>query len=76
MSSFSLQVLIKDGAERRDLVVGVVRAKHNLHESAGEVCDTIGYFACDGRIRNASEKRLTGATEIMEGEHEIDCKHL
>ena len=73
-SSLSLQVLIKDGGERRDVVVGVVRAQHNLHQSAGEVDDTIGYFARDGRIRNSSEKRLTGATEIREGEDKIKCK--
>lgn len=62
-----VQVLIKDGGERRELVIGVVRVKHNLHESAGELDDTIGYHASDGRIRNSCEKRNTGVVQIVEG---------
>lgn len=65
-----VQVLLKDGGEKRELVVGVVRERHNLHESAGEVADTIGYQGCDGRILNSSEKGATGAVQIVEGD---DC---
>lgn len=61
------QVLIKDNGKKRELVVGVVRAKHNLHEAAGESDDTIGYQASDGLIRNSCEKRLIGVAQLVEG---------
>lgn len=34
----------------RDLVVGVVRAKHDVHKAAGEVRHTVGYHASNGRV--------------------------
>ena len=34
----------------RDLVIGVVRAKHDVHKAAGEVRHTIGYHASNGRV--------------------------
>ena len=34
----------------RDLVVGVVRAKHDVHKAAGEVRHTVGYHASNGHV--------------------------
>ena len=34
----------------RDLVVGVVRAKHDIHKAAGEVRHTVGYHASNGHV--------------------------
>ena len=34
----------------RDLVVGVVRAKHDVHKAAGEVRHTAGYHASNGHV--------------------------
>lgn len=48
-------------------MVGVVRKKHDLHEAAGEVDDTIGYQASDGRIRNSCENRQTRVVQLVEG---------
>ena len=56
-----------DNTKKRELVVGVVRAKQNVHAAAGESDDTVGYHASDGRIHDSCEKRLTGAVQIAEG---------
>lgn len=48
-----------------------MRIKHNLHESAGESDDTVGYHASDGRIRNSCEKKYTGVVQLVEGNMSI-----
>lgn len=35
---------------KRDIVIGVVRAKHDVHYAAGEIRHTVGYHACNGHI--------------------------
>ena len=44
---------------KRDLVVGVVRARHDVHKAAGEVRHTVGYHACNGNVVycDASDKQ-------------------
>ncbi|KAL9984603.1 hypothetical protein ACROYT_G006916 [Oculina patagonica] len=44
------EVIVQEGGMKRDLVVGVVRAKHDVHKAAGEVRHTVGYHACNGHI--------------------------
>lgn len=53
------QVIVQEGGMKRDLVVGVVRAKHDVHKAAGEVRHTVGYHACNGNIVfcDASDKQ-------------------
>ena len=43
-------MIVQEGGAERDLVVGVVRAKHDVHKAAGEVRKTVGYYACNGQI--------------------------
>ena len=53
------QVIVQEGGMKRDLVLGVVRAKHDVHKTAGEVRHTVGYHACNGNIVfcDASDKQ-------------------
>lgn len=44
------EVLVQEGGMNRDLVVGVVRAKHDVHKAAGEVRHTAGYHASNGHV--------------------------
>ena len=52
---------------KRDIVIGVVRAKHDVHFAAGEIRDTVGYHACNGHIVycDGSKKQLL----MKEGEY-------
>ena len=43
-------MIVQEGGTKRDLVVGVVRGKHDVHKAAGEVRHTVGYHACNGHI--------------------------
>ena len=45
-----LQVVVQEGGTERDVVVGVVRGKHDVHRAAGDVRHTVGYHACNGLI--------------------------
>lgn len=49
---------------KRDLVVGVVRGKHDVHKAAGEVRHTVGYHACNGHIVYCSDP---GKQTFIEG---------
>ena len=51
---------------KRDLVVGVVGSRHDVHRVPGEVRHTVGYHACDGHIVSCD-----GSNEknIIEGDH-------
>lgn len=53
------QVIVQEGGMKRDLVVGVVRARHDVHKAAGEVRHTVGYHACNGNVVycDASDKQ-------------------
>ena len=53
------QVIVQEGGLKRDLVVGVVRARHDVHKAAGEVRHTVGYHACNGNVVycDASDKQ-------------------
>ena len=62
---FICQVIIQEGGMSRDLIVGVVREKHDVHHAAGDVNHTVGYHACNGLIvyQDASKKQ-----HVIEGE--------
>lgn len=49
---------------KRELVVGVVRAKHDVHKAAGEVRHTVGYHACNGHIVYCDD---SGKKNFIEG---------
>ena len=53
---------------KRDIVIGVVRAKHDVHYAAGEIRHTVGYHACNGHIVycDGSNKQLL----MKEGEYD------
>ena len=53
------QVIVQEGGLKRDLVVGVVRARHDVHKAAGEIRHTVGYHACNGNVVycDASDKQ-------------------
>lgn len=59
--------MIQEDGKKRQLVVGVVRANHKLHKSAGESNDTIGYYTSDGHLLNACEKKETKSGQPVEG---------
>lgn len=59
--------MIQEGGRKRELVVGVVRANHKLHKSAGESNDTVGYYTSDGHLLNACEKKDTKSAQPVEG---------
>lgn len=44
------EVVVQEGGTERDVVVGVVRGKHDVHRAAGDVRHTVGYHACNGLI--------------------------
>lgn len=43
-------MVVQEGGTERDVVVGVVRGKHDVHRAAGDVRHTVGYHACNGLI--------------------------
>lgn len=54
------EVIIQEDGMKRDIVIGVVRAKHDVHFAAGEIRHTVGYHACNGHIVycDGSKKQL------------------
>lgn len=59
--------MIQEDGGKRELVVGVVRENHNVHKSAGESNDTIGYYTSDGHLLNACESKDTKSAQPVEG---------
>ena len=64
---FFCKVLIQEDGRKRELVVGVVRANHKLHKSAGESNDTVGYYTSDGHLLNACDKKDAKSAQPVEG---------
>ena len=48
----------------RDIVVGVVRAKHDVHKAPGEVRHTVGYHASNGHVAYCD---ASGKQKFIEG---------
>ena len=44
------KVIIQEDGITRDIVIGVVRANHDVHFAAGEKRHTVGYHARNGSI--------------------------
>ena len=59
--------MIQDDGRKRELVVGVVRANHRPHKSAGECNDSVGYYTSDGHLLNACDKNNTKSAQPVEG---------
>ena len=59
--------MIQEDGRKRELVVGVVRANHRPHKSAGECNDSVGYYTSDGHLLNACDKNNTKSAQPVEG---------
>ena len=60
--------MIQEDGRKRELVVGVVRAEHTPHKSAGECNDSVGYCTSDGHLLNAQcDKNDTKSAKPVAG---------
>lgn len=66
VGQFSIfQVIMQEGGMKRELVVGVVGARHDVHRVPGEVRHTVGYHACNGHIVHCD---ASNTKHIIEGD--------
>lgn len=71
-----LQVVIKDGGKKRELVVGLVQFAHSLDEPENLSEYTIDYCASNGRIQNSFETEETEVIQLVEGNKLINLLSL
>ena len=57
-------MIVQEGGINRDIVVGVVRAKHDVHKAPGEVRHTVGYHASNGHVAYCD---ASGKQKFIEG---------
>ncbi|XP_044173143.1 uncharacterized protein LOC114958471 [Acropora millepora] len=58
------EVIMQEGGMKRELVVGVVGARHEVHRVPGKVRHTVGYHACNGHIVHCD---ASNTKHIIEG---------
>lgn len=69
------EVVVQEGGTEREVVIGVVRGRHNSHKVAGDARHTVGYHACNGLIvhHGASEKQTVQGPVVYRGDS-IGCR--